>query len=143
MRATVLSESAKFCAIAAHLIRNEQINLRSGDGFRGCQSAEEVLATIRDELGSEAASALRRFTSIPFFPIVIGRTDVTARRCNIDTDDERIRESRMALLTAKSSFASSSSRRSFASETGRSGGRHGNASDPLFPGGQTKLLGRL
>jgi hypothetical protein len=35
---------AKFCAIAAHLIRNEQIDLRSGDGFRGCRSAEEVLA---------------------------------------------------------------------------------------------------
>jgi hypothetical protein len=52
---------AKFCAIAAHLIRNEQINLRSGDGFRDCRSAEEVLAKIRDELGPEAASVLRRF----------------------------------------------------------------------------------
>jgi hypothetical protein len=61
LRETALSEPAKFCAIAAHLIRNEQINLRSGDGFRDCRSAEEVLAKIRAELGPEAASALRRF----------------------------------------------------------------------------------
>jgi hypothetical protein len=53
--------AGKFCAIAAHLIRHEQIDLRSGDGFRDCRSAEEVLAKIRDELGPEAASALRRF----------------------------------------------------------------------------------
>jgi hypothetical protein len=35
--------------------------VRSGDGFRDCRSAEEVLAKIRDQLGPEAASALRRF----------------------------------------------------------------------------------
>jgi hypothetical protein len=57
LREIALSEPAKFCAIAAHLIRNEQIDVRSGDGF----PAEEVLAKIRDELGPEAASALRRF----------------------------------------------------------------------------------
>ena len=61
LRVTALSEPAKFCAIAAHLIRNEQIDLRSGDGFRDCRSAEEVLAKIRAELGPEVASALRRF----------------------------------------------------------------------------------
>ena len=32
LRETALAEPAKFCAIAAHLIRNEQIELRSGDG---------------------------------------------------------------------------------------------------------------
>jgi len=61
LRVTALSEPAKFCGIAAHLIRNEQIDLRSGDGFRDCRSAEEVLAKIRAELGPEVASALRRF----------------------------------------------------------------------------------
>jgi hypothetical protein len=61
LRVTALSEPAKFCAIAAHLIRHEQIDLRSDDGFRECQSAEEVLAKVRDELGPEAAAALRRF----------------------------------------------------------------------------------
>jgi hypothetical protein len=60
LRETALAEPAKFCAIA-HLVRNEQIDLRSGDGFRDCRSAEEVLAKIRDELGPEAATALRRF----------------------------------------------------------------------------------
>ena len=61
LRETALAEPAKFCAIAAHLVRNEQIDLRSGDGFRDCRSAEEVFAKIRDELGPEAATALRRF----------------------------------------------------------------------------------
>jgi hypothetical protein len=61
LRLTALSEPAKFCAIAAHLIRNEQIDLRSGDGFGDCRSAEEVVAKIRDEFGPEAATALRRF----------------------------------------------------------------------------------
>jgi hypothetical protein len=61
LREIALSEPAKFCAIAAHLIRHEQIDLRSDDGFRDCRSAEEVLAKIRDELGPEAAAALRRF----------------------------------------------------------------------------------
>ena len=64
----------------AHLIRNEQINLRSGDGFRGCQSAEEVLAKIRDELGPEAASALRRFNR------AIERQGQESRFCGNDCD---------------------------------------------------------
>jgi hypothetical protein len=62
LRETALSEPAKFCAIAAHLIRNEQTDLRSASDFRDYQSAEEVLAKIRDEFGPEAAAALRRFS---------------------------------------------------------------------------------
>ena len=44
-----------------HLIRNEPIDLRATDNFRDCQSVEEILAKIRDELAPEAAAALGRF----------------------------------------------------------------------------------
>jgi hypothetical protein len=60
LRETALSEPAKFCAIAADLIRNELIDLRATDDLRDCQSVEEILAKNRDELSPEAA-ALRRF----------------------------------------------------------------------------------
>ena len=80
MRETALAEPAKFCAIAAHLVRNEQIDLRSGDGFRDCRSAEEVLAKIRDELGPEAAAALRRFNR------AIERQGQESRFCGNDCD---------------------------------------------------------
>ena len=62
LRETALAEPAKFCAIAAHLVRNEQIDLRSGDGFRDCRSAEEVVAKIRDELGPEACPSSKLWT---------------------------------------------------------------------------------
>jgi hypothetical protein len=77
---SALSEPAKFCAIAAHLIRNEQINLRSAGDFRNCQSAEEVLGKIRDEFGPEAAAALRRFNR------AIERQGRDSRFCGNDCD---------------------------------------------------------
>jgi hypothetical protein len=43
-------------------IRNEQTDLRFASDFRDYQSAEEVLAKIRDEFGPDAAAALRRFS---------------------------------------------------------------------------------
>jgi hypothetical protein len=61
LRKTTLFETAKFCAIAADLIRNDLVDLRATDNLRDCQSVEEILAKNRDELSPEAAAALRRF----------------------------------------------------------------------------------
>jgi hypothetical protein len=52
-----------------HLIRNEPIDWRATDNFRDCQSVEEIRAKIRDELGPEAAAALRRFNRVIEFSL--------------------------------------------------------------------------
>ena len=65
LRETALAEPAKFCAIAAHLIRNEQIDVRSGDGFRDCLPAKtQRRSSPSGSEGSDPGTPPQRFGAL-------------------------------------------------------------------------------